>query len=81
LNKFRILCNAKDRKVFQLQNLCEEYQVKYERDMQTLQHKVDDLEERHELINTQCEELVDKNNQLHKTIKDSELRIQQLESV
>ncbi|CAF4004224.1 unnamed protein product, partial [Rotaria sp. Silwood2] len=86
LNKLRILCNAKDRKVSQLENLCEEYREKYENDVRKLKHKLElserskyDLEQKYQLIYTQHEILFQTNNQLHRTIKDAELRIQQLE--
>ena len=41
LNKFRILCNAKDKKVNQLENLYEEFREKYESDTRTLKHKLE----------------------------------------
>ena len=39
-----------------------------------------DCEQRYQSITGQCEELIQSNNQLQRTIKDSELRIQQLET-
>ena len=38
-----------------------------------------DCEQRYQSITRQCEELIETNNQLQRTIKDAELRIQQLE--
>lgn len=39
-----------------------------------------DCEQRYQSITGQCEELIQTNNQLQRTIKDTELRIQQLEA-
>lgn len=44
LNRLRILCDVKDRKASQLQNLCEEYREKYENDTQAFQHKLESIE-------------------------------------
>ncbi len=38
-----------------------------------------DCEQRYQSITGQCEELIQTNNQLQRTLKDTELRIQQLE--
>ncbi|CAF3549990.1 unnamed protein product [Adineta steineri] len=88
LNKLRILCIAKEQKVSQLQNLCEEYRNKYENNTQTFNNKLElyekakyDLEQRYQMSNTKCEELFEINNQLNRTIKDSELRIRQVETI
>lgn len=39
-----------------------------------------DCEQRYQSITGQCEELIQTNNQLQRTVKDAELRIQQLET-
>lgn len=39
-----------------------------------------DIEQRYQSITGQCEELIQSNNQLQRTIKDSDIRIQQLET-
>lgn len=39
-----------------------------------------DSEQRYQSITGQCEELIQTNNQLQRTIKDTELRIQQFEA-
>ena len=87
LNKFRILCNVKDRKITELENRCAEYHEKYNSDIRVFKHKIEltertkyDCEQRYQSITGQCEELIQSNNQLQRTIKDSELRIQQLET-
>ena len=41
LSKLRIVCSAKDRKIFQLENLCEEYNAKYESEVNALKHKIE----------------------------------------
>ena len=38
-----------------------------------------DCEQRYQSITKQCEELIESNSQLQRTVKDAELRIQQLE--
>ena len=38
-----------------------------------------DGEQRYQSITKQCEELIESNSQLQRTVKDAELRIQQLE--
>ena len=87
LNKFRILCNVKDRKITELEHRCSEYSEKYNSDIRALKHKVElserakyDYEQRYQSISRQCEELIETNNQLQRTVKDAELRIQQLEA-
>ena len=106
LNKFRILCNVKERKITELENRCAEYHEKYNSDIRVLKHKIElseskskfyfkfnflkilffskgakyDCEQRYQSITGQCEELIQTNNQLQRTIKDTELRIQQLEA-
>lgn len=104
LNKFRILCNVKERKITELENRCTEYHEKYNSDLRVLKHKIElaeskltrdnkkrylkfsillgskyDCEQRYQSITRQCEELIETNNQLQRTTKDAELRIQQLE--
>ncbi|CAF1465550.1 unnamed protein product, partial [Adineta ricciae] len=86
INKFRILCNAKDRKIAELQNCSAQYHEKYNSELRALKHKIElsdrskyDYEQRYQSITRQCEELIETNNQLQRTIKDAELRIQQLE--
>ncbi|CAF1662881.1 unnamed protein product [Rotaria magnacalcarata] len=86
LNKFRILCNVKERKITELENRCTEYHEKYTSDLRVLKHKIElserakyDCEQRYQSITRQCEELIETNNQLQRTTKDAELRIQQLE--
>lgn len=39
-----------------------------------------DYEQRYQSITGQCEELIQTNNQLQRSLKDTELRIQQLEA-
>jgi len=41
LNKFRILCNVKDRKITELENRCTEYHEKYNSDIRVLKHKIE----------------------------------------
>ena len=41
LNKLRILCSVKDRKIAQLQSLCEEFREKYENDTRALKHQIE----------------------------------------
>jgi hypothetical protein len=41
LNKFRILCNVKDRKISELENRCTEYHEKYNSDIRVLKHKIE----------------------------------------
>ena len=41
LNKFRILCNVKDRKITELENRCAEYHEKYNSDIRVLKHKIE----------------------------------------
>jgi hypothetical protein len=41
LNKFRILCNVKDRKINELEHRCTEYSEKYTSDIRALKHKVE----------------------------------------
>jgi beta-galactosidase beta subunit len=41
LNKFRILCNVKDRKISELENRCAEYHEKYNSDIRVLKHKIE----------------------------------------
>ena len=104
LNKFRILCNVKERKITELENRFAEYHEKYNSDLRVLKHKIEltesrhrkekrkesisfilligakyDCEQRYQSITRQCEELIETNNQLQRTNKDAELRIQQLE--
>ncbi|CAF4587858.1 unnamed protein product, partial [Rotaria sp. Silwood1] len=86
LNKFRILCNVKERKITELENRLTEYHEKYNSDLRVLKHKIElserakyDYEQRYQSITRQCEELIETNNQLQRTIKDAELKIQQLE--
>jgi len=103
LNKYRILCNVKDRKITELENRCTEYHEKYNQDLRVLKHKIElaeskiklysnrnilnknlgakyDSEQRYQSITGQCGDLIQTNNQLQRTINDSELRIQQLET-
>ncbi|CAF5072364.1 unnamed protein product, partial [Rotaria magnacalcarata] len=87
LNKLRILCNAKDRKVSQLENLCEEYREKYESELRTFKHQLllsershYDWEQKYKLLNRNRDGLFETNNQLQRTVKNAELRIQQLEA-
>ncbi|CAF5042777.1 unnamed protein product, partial [Rotaria socialis] len=63
-----------------------EYHEKYTSDLRVLKHKIElserakyDCEQRYQSITRQCEELIETNNQLQRTTKDAELRIQQLE--
>ncbi|CAF4304373.1 unnamed protein product, partial [Adineta steineri] len=65
-----------------------EYRNKYENNTQTFNNKLElyekakyDLEQRYQMSNTKCEELFEINNQLNRTIKDSELRIRQVETI
>lgn len=87
LNKFRILCNAKERKITELEHRCAEYSERYNSDIRALKHKVElserakyESEQRYQSIKHQCEELIETNNQLQRTVKESEVRIQQLET-
>jgi predicted nucleic acid-binding Zn-ribbon protein len=41
LSKLRILCSAKDRRISQLENLCEEYNAKYESEIGAFKHKIE----------------------------------------
>lgn len=41
LNKFRILCNVKDRKISELENRCAEYHEKYNSDIRALKHEIE----------------------------------------
>jgi SLT domain-containing protein len=41
LNKFRILCNVKDRKITELENRCAEYVEKYNSDVRVFKHKIE----------------------------------------
>ena len=41
LNKFRILCNVKERKITELENRCSEFSDKYNSDVRALKHKVE----------------------------------------
>jgi len=41
LNKYRILCNVKDRKITELENRCAEYHEKYNSDIRVLKHKIE----------------------------------------
>lgn len=41
LNKYRILCNVKDRKITELENRCTEYHEKYNSDIRALKHKIE----------------------------------------
>ncbi|UJR09139.1 hypothetical protein I4U23_013386 [Adineta vaga] len=86
IQKFRILCNAKDRKITELENRCAQYHEKYNSELRALKHKIElsdrakyDCEQRYQSITRQCEELIETNNQLQRTVNDAELRIQQLE--
>ncbi|CAF1253495.1 unnamed protein product [Adineta steineri] len=86
INKYRILCNAKDRRITELENLSTQLNEKYKSEIRVLKHKNElserakyDSDQRYQSITRQCEELIETNNQLQRTIKDAELRIQQLE--
>lgn len=110
LSKLRILCNAKDRKITQLENLCEEYRNKYESNIRMITHELElseskskdtfvqekttisfaihlmvgskyDLDKRYQMIATQCDELLENNNQLQRTVSDAELHTKQLETI
>ena len=39
INKYRILCNAKERKITELENRCAQYHEKYNSDLRVLKHK------------------------------------------
>ncbi|CAM4901377.1 unnamed protein product [Rotaria socialis] len=87
LNKLRILCSVKDRKASQLENLCEEYREKYESELRTFKHQLllsershYDWEQNYQLLNKNRAALFETNNQLQRTVKNAELRIQQLEA-
>lgn len=41
LNKYRILCNVKDRKITELESRCGEYHEKYNSDLRVLKHKIE----------------------------------------
>ena len=41
INKYRILCNAKDRKITELENRCAQYQEKYNSELRVLKHKIE----------------------------------------
>lgn len=41
LNKFRILCNVKERKINELESRCAEYSEKYNSDVRALKHKLE----------------------------------------
>lgn len=41
LNKFRILCNVKERKITELESRCTEYLEKYNSDIRALKHRVE----------------------------------------
>lgn len=41
LNKYRILCNVKDRKITELENRFTEYHEKYNSDIRVLKHKIE----------------------------------------
>ena len=104
LTTLLMLCNTKDQKIAQLENLWEDYQEKYDNDVRELKYKLEfnerkkrkmlfkkrkfllselkcDFEQRCQLVNTQNEELLEKNDRLHRTIQDEEIQIQQLEAV